>query len=212
MSITEPPSQRRRAEPDAVPAGRQRAAGRSAGAGRGARAARRPPRRRDLLIEHLHLIQDQYGHISGRASGGARRRDEAGADRGLRGRDLLRAFRRGEGRRDTAAAGHRARLQFAVLRDGGRRAVCLSDLPKALGRDVRVVRAPCMGACDHAPVCAVGHVQVNKATPKASVQRSRIETHAHALQARRPISSTTGGRRLRAARRMLSPASARATS
>src|SRR5437763_6266385 len=23
------------------------------------------PRRRDLLIEHLHLIQDKYGHISG---------------------------------------------------------------------------------------------------------------------------------------------------
>ena len=22
------------------------------------------PRRRDLLIEHLHLIQDQYGHLS----------------------------------------------------------------------------------------------------------------------------------------------------
>ena len=29
-----------------------------------------------------------------------------------------------------------------------------------LGASVRVVRAPCMGACDRAPVCAVGHVQV----------------------------------------------------
>ena len=36
-------------------------------------------RQRDLLIEHLHLIQDKYGHISGRASRRARRRDEAGA-------------------------------------------------------------------------------------------------------------------------------------
>ena len=35
------------------------------------------PRRRDLLIEHLHLIQDEYGYISGRASRRARRRDEA---------------------------------------------------------------------------------------------------------------------------------------
>ena len=28
---------------------------------------------------------------------------------------------------------------------------------------MRVVRAPCMGACDRAPVCAVGHVQVMQA-------------------------------------------------
>src|SRR5260370_28008618 len=36
----------------------------------------------------------------------------------------------------------------------------LRVLPNRLGPDVRVVRAPCMGACDRAPVCAVGHVQV----------------------------------------------------
>ena len=40
----------------------------------------------------------------------------------------------------------------------------LRDLPSKLGRDVRVVRAPCMGACDRAPVCAVHHVQVMRAT------------------------------------------------
>ena len=40
-------------------------------------------RRRDLLIEHLHLIQDKYGYISQRASHRARRRDEARADRSL---------------------------------------------------------------------------------------------------------------------------------
>ena len=35
-----------------------------AGARRGPRTARRALRRRDLLIEHLHLIQDRYGHLS----------------------------------------------------------------------------------------------------------------------------------------------------
>ena len=70
MSLTEPP-------PTLPPDG----AGAPAGAGRRARRRavrsirrRRPtsqalltdrPRRRDLLIEHLHLIQDHYGHISG---------------------------------------------------------------------------------------------------------------------------------------------------
>ena len=32
------------------------------------------------------------------------------------------------------------------------------------------MRAPCMGACDHAPVCAVGHVQVFNATPTSVVE------------------------------------------
>ncbi len=32
------------------------------------------PRRRDLLIEHLHLIQDHYGYLVRRASRRARRR------------------------------------------------------------------------------------------------------------------------------------------
>ena len=107
-----------------------------------ARCSATAPRRRDLLIEHLHLIQDKYGHHLRRASGGARGRDEAGAHRGLRGRDLLRAFRRGEGRRDAAAAGHRARVRLAVLRDGRRRTVCWRDLPKTLGaRRARRARA-----------------------------------------------------------------------
>jgi formate dehydrogenase len=57
----------------------------------------------------------------------------------------------------------------------------LNDLPKTLGPGVRVVRAPCMGACDHAPVCAVGHVQVNKATAASVKQIAYPTTHAHAL-------------------------------
>src|SRR5436309_5922360 len=40
----------------------------------------------------------------------------------------------------------------------------LAMLPAAVGAGVRVVRAPCMGACDRAPVAAVGHVQVMQAS------------------------------------------------
>ena len=46
----------------------------------------------------------------------------------------------------------------------------LTDLPKTLGPNVRVVRAPCMGACDRAPVCAVGHVQAMQATEQLGGQ------------------------------------------
>ena len=40
----------------------------------------------------------------------------------------------------------------------------LRILPDRFGPDVRVVRAPCMGACDRAPVCTVGHSQVMHAS------------------------------------------------
>ena len=63
------------------------------------------PRRRDLLIEHLHLIQDTLSPDFRGASRGARRRDEAVVRRGVRDRDLLRAFRCREGGR----AGHSRR-------------------------------------------------------------------------------------------------------
>ena len=91
------------------------------------------PRRRDLLIEHLHLIQDHYGPSLGRASCGAGAGDEARAHRGLRGRDLLRPFRCGEGRRDAAAAGHGARLRFAYPARWPAPRQLLAELPKKLG-------------------------------------------------------------------------------
>jgi formate dehydrogenase len=39
----------------------------------------------------------------------------------------------------------------------------LAALPAALGKDVRVMRAPCMGRCDSAPVAEVGHRSVGPA-------------------------------------------------
>ena len=58
----------------------------------------------------------------------------------------------------------------------------LAELPKALGANVRVVRAPCMGACDRAPVCAVGHVQVMRATPDKVADAAKHAAHAHAYK------------------------------
>jgi formate dehydrogenase len=56
----------------------------------------------------------------------------------------------------------------------------LKELPGRLGKDVRVVRAPCMGACDRAPVCAVGHLQTFKATADKVVADAKAHKHAHA--------------------------------
>src|SRR5262249_28883463 len=57
----------------------------------------------------------------------------------------------------------------------------LAELPASLGADVRVLRAPCMGACDHAPACAVGHVQVAPATPDTVAVAIGKGAHAHAF-------------------------------
>ena len=58
----------------------------------------------------------------------------------------------------------------------------LADLPAKLGPGVRVVRAPCMGACDRAPVCAVGHVQVMQADEDSVTTAARKSAHAHPHQ------------------------------
>ena len=152
--------------------------GRPAGARRGARAARRAPapaRPPDRApASDPGPLRPPLGRPPCRAGAG----DEARAHRGVRGRDLLRPFRRGEGRRDAAARRHRAGVRLALLRDGGRRAPPARTCRTALGRDVRVVRAPCMGACDRAPVCAV------RPCPGDAGDRRRASRRGRAQRAR----------------------------
>jgi len=55
----------------------------------------------------------------------------------------------------------------------------LAELTNKLGPGVRVVRAPCMGACDRAPVCAVGHVQVMQADSAKVAAAAAQPPHPH---------------------------------
>src|SRR4051794_25985272 len=119
-------------------------------------------RRRDLLIEHLHLIQDEYGHIS--AAHLAALADEMKMA-------LTEAYEVAtfyahfdvvkEGELSPPAVTVRVCDSLSCAMAGAEK--LLADLPAKLGPAVRVVRAPCMGACDRAPVCAVGHVQTIEA-------------------------------------------------
>src|ERR1700746_1515513 len=115
-------------------------------------------RRRDHLIEFLHLIQDRYGYIS------APHLAALAAEMKLAQAEVYEV---------ATVYSH-----FDVVKDGpppppvtvrvcdslscamaGAEAL-LAALPAKLGPNVRVLRAPCMGACDRVPVAAVGHVQV----------------------------------------------------
>jgi NADH:ubiquinone oxidoreductase subunit F (NADH-binding)/NADH:ubiquinone oxidoreductase subunit E len=139
------------------------------------------PRRRDLLIEHLHLIQDKYGHLS------AAHLTALAAEMKMA---LAEVYEVAtfyahfdvvkEGETPPPAITVRVCDSLSCAMAGAEK--LLEKLPGILGKDVRVVRAPCMGACERAPVAAVGHVQTFNATTESVAAAARGDTHAHAAK------------------------------
>jgi NADH:ubiquinone oxidoreductase subunit F (NADH-binding)/NADH:ubiquinone oxidoreductase subunit E len=136
-------------------------------------------RRRDLLIEHLHLIQDRYGHLS------AAHLAALAAEMKLAQTEVYEVATFyahfdvvKEGETPPPPVTVRVCESLSCTMAGAEH--LLRDLPSRLGREVRVVRAPCMGACDRAPVVAVGHAQVMHATPDNTAAAVAHGAHAHA--------------------------------
>src|SRR5580692_5625894 len=134
-------------------------------------------RRRDLLIEHLHLIQDHYGHIS------AAHLAALAAEMKLAQTEVYEVATFyahfdvvKEGEPPPPPVTVRVCDSLSCAMAGSER--LLQDLPRTLGPTVRVVRAPCMGACDRAPVCAVGHNQVMQADLATVVAAAKAPAHA----------------------------------
>jgi formate dehydrogenase beta subunit len=140
------------------------------------------PRARELLIEYLHLIQDTYKQIS--AAHLAALADE-----------MQLAF--AEVFETATFYAH-----FDVVKEddpplaplvvrvcdsvtcamfGAERLLAeLKALPEANGAKARVVRAPCVGLCDQAPVVEVGHHFVHRATPASVLATiAQDDTHPH---------------------------------
>ncbi|WP_299676996.1 NAD(P)H-dependent oxidoreductase subunit E [uncultured Roseobacter sp.] len=138
------------------------------------------PRRADLLIEHLHKIQDAYGYLSAAH---------------------LRALAE-EMRMSMAEVYEVATFyaHFDVVKEGETPPPALTirvcdslscelagaqQLKTALEEgldpaEVRVLRAPCMGRCDTAPVLELGHAHIDHATPeKVEAAIAAGNTHAH---------------------------------
>jgi formate dehydrogenase beta subunit len=137
------------------------------------------PRRRDLLIEHLHLIQDEYGYLS------AAHLAALAAEMKLAQTEVYEVATFyahfdvvKEGETPPAPVTVRVCDSLSCALVGAEH--LLETLPGKLGPGVRVVRAPCMGACDRAPVCAVGHVQVMNATDAKVAQAATVPPHPHA--------------------------------
>ena len=121
------------------------------------------PRRRDLLIEHLHLIQDKYHQIS--AAHLAALADEMKLS-------FAEVFETAtfyahfdvvkEGEPDIAPLTIRVCDSLTCAMMGAEK--LLHELQDKAGPGIRVVRAPCVGRCDTAPAAEVGHHFVDHAT------------------------------------------------
>ncbi|KUF10918.1 NAD(P)H-dependent oxidoreductase subunit E [Pseudoponticoccus marisrubri] len=124
------------------------------------------PRRRDLLIEHLHLIQDAYGHLSAphlRALAEEMRLSMAEVWEVATFYAHFDPVREDE----TPPPDLTIRVCDSLSCELAGSEALLAALEA--GQDparVRVLRAPCMGRCDTAPVAEIGHRHVDFATPE----------------------------------------------
>jgi formate dehydrogenase beta subunit len=135
-------------------------------------------RRRDLLIEHLHLIQDRYGHLSAAHLAALALEMKLALTEVYEVATFYAHFdvvKEGEAVPPPVTVRVCDSLSCALA--GAER--LLADLPSKLGPAVRVVRAPCMGACDRAPICAVGHMQVMHADTAKVTATAAHPAHPH---------------------------------
>src|SRR6266700_2010301 len=133
------------------------------------------PRRRDLLIEHLHCIQDRYGHLS------ARHLVALAAGMKLAMTEVYEVatfyhhfdvVKEGE----SAPASITVRVCDSIACEMAGARELLAKLPAILGRDVRVLPAPCVGRCETAPVAVVGQNPLPSAN--ADAVASLVKTKA----------------------------------
>jgi formate dehydrogenase beta subunit len=133
-------------------------------------------RRRDLLIEHLHLIQDRYGYLSAAHLAALAQEMKLALAEVYEVATFYAHFDVvKEGEMPPPAVTVRVCDSLSCAMAGAEH--LLRILPDRFGPDVRVVRAPCMGACDRAPVCAVGHSQVMHASIESVT--AAAARHAH---------------------------------
>jgi formate dehydrogenase beta subunit len=120
-------------------------------------------RRRDLLIEHLHLLQDRFGCLHARHLAALAEEMRLALVEVYEVASFYAHFdivMEGE----TPPPPLTIRVCDSLSCELAGAARLLEDLRRGLGGGVRVVRAPCMGGCHRAPVVAVGHALHEHAT------------------------------------------------
>ncbi len=119
--------------------------------------------RRDLLIEHLHRIQDAYGHLSeGHLAALAAELAMAQSEvyevaTFYHHFDVVKTG-------DAVPPAVTVRVCESLSCEMAGAKELLARLPAILGKDVRVLAAPCIGRCESAPAAVVGQNPVLHAT------------------------------------------------
>src|SRR5262245_14796057 len=142
------------------------------------------PRRRDLLIEHLHRIQDRYHCLS------AAHLVALAAEMKLAMTEVYEVatfyhhfdvVKEG----DTAPPAVTVRVCDSIACDLAGAHGLLEMLPSLLGPGIRVLHAPCVGRCETAPVAVVGQNPVPHATAEkvVAIAKAGHVTHPRADEA-----------------------------
>jgi NADH:ubiquinone oxidoreductase subunit F (NADH-binding)/NADH:ubiquinone oxidoreductase subunit E len=136
-------------------------------------------RERDLLIEHLHLLQDKYRCLHARHLAALAQEMKLALVEVYEVASFYAHF-------DIVMDDEPAPPPLTVRvcdslsceLAGAQR--LLEALPAKLGSAVRVVRAPCMGGCHNAPAVAIGHALHEHATLESVAKAAaKGETHPH---------------------------------
>lgn len=122
-------------------------------------ASRQP----DLLIEHLHKIQDEFGHLSAAHLAALAHEMKLAQTEVYEVATFYHHFdvvREG----DTPPAALTVRVCNGLSCEMAGAKDLLAKLPALLGRAVRVIGAPCIGRCEQAPAAVVGQNPISWAT------------------------------------------------
>ncbi len=131
------------------------------------------PRRRDLLIEHLHQIQDAYGHISAAHIVALAQEMKLAMTEVYEVATFYHHFdvvKEGEAPPPLLTVRVCETLSCRMAGGDALRA----ELEARCGDGVRVIGAPCIGRCEHAPAVVVGRNPVDRATA-ATVERAIVQ-------------------------------------
>jgi NADH:ubiquinone oxidoreductase subunit F (NADH-binding)/NADH:ubiquinone oxidoreductase subunit E len=135
-------------------------------------------RQRDLLIEHLHKIQDAYGHLSAAHLAALAQEMRLAQTEVYEVATFYHHFdvvKEGE----VAPAALTVRVCDGLSCEMAGAQELLAKLPALLGREVRVIAAPCIGRCEQAPAVAVGQNPVPWATAETVVEKVNAKAVKH---------------------------------
>src|SRR5688572_17304975 len=141
------------------------------------------PRRPDLLIEHLHRINDRYGHLPAAQLAALAQEMRLALTEVYEVATFYHHFevvKEGE----TPPPALTVRVCDSIACELAGAASLLEELPGRVGKDVRVIPAPCLGRCEVAPCVVVGqnpvgHATAQKVTEAVSKKRLSCEVQPY---------------------------------